>query len=57
MCAPRILYTMYLKRQPAAEVSPRGEENNSAAFEAFSLFSDCLESRLSDLKKDISDKT
>ena len=33
------------------------EENNSDAFEAFGLFRDYLDSKLCDLKKDISDQT
>ena len=34
-----------------------GEANNSDAFEAFGLFRDYLDSKLCDLKKDISDQT
>ena len=33
-----------------------GEANNSDAFEAFGLFRDYLDSKLCDLKKDISDQ-
>ena len=39
------------------EVSPRGIKNNSDAFEAFGLFREYLDSKLSDLRQDINDQT